>query len=144
MGSKIVVAYDGSDSGKRAVDFAVNLAKSQGSSLVVAHVLEWSPYSFLTPTEIEERHTRRKEELARANDALIAPLIASLEGSGLEISSSIKYGHIAETLCTIATESGASQVVIGRTGHSNMSARLFGSVATSLAQASPVPVTVVP
>lgn len=144
MASKILVAYDGSDSSKHAVDFAVALAKSLGGSLVIAHVLEWSPYSFLTPTEIEERHQRRTEELDRANEALIAPLMASLDDSGLEVSTVVKYGHIAETMCKIAKELSVTQIVLGRTGHSSLSTRLFGSVATSLVQASPVAVTVVP
>ena len=38
----------------------------------------------------------------------------------------------------------AAQIVIGRTGHSELASRLFGSVAGTLAQASPVPVTIVP
>lgn len=144
MSQKIVVGYDDSSSAKSALDFATKLAKAQGASLVVAHVLEWSPYSFLTPEEIEERHARRRDELARAETALLGPALASLEGSGVEASTVLKYGHIADTLCKIAKEEGASQIVIGRTGHSDLSARLFGSVANSLAQAAPVAVTIVP
>ncbi|TNF17730.1 MAG: universal stress protein [Rhodobacteraceae bacterium] len=144
MASKIVVGYDGSGSAKRAVDFAVGTAKAQGKTLVIAHVLEWSPYSFLTPMELEERHKRRNEELQRAETAVLNPLMQDLADSGVEITTALKYGHIAETLVRIARDEEASQVVIGRTGYSALEARLFGSVAGSLAQASPVPVTIVP
>ncbi|WP_133489734.1 universal stress protein [Aliiroseovarius marinus] len=144
MSHKIVVGYDGSDSANAALAFATDLAKAQGGSIVVAHVLEWSPYSFLTPTELEERHKRRGEELDRAEAAILAPAVDSLKDSGLEIDTALKYGNIATTLGEIATESGADQIVIGRNGEPGLSSRVFGSVAISLAQAAPVPVTIVP
>ncbi len=144
MANTIVAAYDGSPAGRRAVDFALVQAKAAGASLVVAHVLEWSPYSFLTPEELAERHKRRGEELERAEKAVMAPLLADLKASGVKISSEIKYGHVAETLCDMAKAHGASQIIIGRTGHSTIIERLFGSVAGSLAQIAPVPCTIVP
>ena len=144
MSKKIAVGYDGSESSAGALDFAVSLAKASGSELVVAHVLEWSPYTFLTPTELEERHKRRKEELERAEKAILTPALDKLTKSGVKVTTALKYGHIAETLIQIAEEHGVDQIVIGRNGHSQLSSRLFGSVAGSLAQAASVPVTIVP
>ncbi|AFO86679.1 universal stress protein [Phaeobacter inhibens] len=144
MASKIVVGYDGSTSARTALNFALDVAKAQGGSIVVAHVLEWSPYSFLSAAELAERHKRRTEELERAETALIQPLLKDLETSGVDVTATVKYGNIAEVLVSIAKSEGANHVVIGRTGHSALSSRLFGSVAGSLAQAAPVPVTIVP
>ncbi|MGH1445188.1 MAG: universal stress protein [Cognatishimia sp.] len=144
MSEKFVVGFDGSDAARRALDFAVDRAKALGGSVVVAHVLEWSPYSFLTPTELEERHKRRREELERAETALMKPVVDALSGSGVTVESAIKYGNIAEQLGEIAKEAGASQVVIGRNGHSGIGSRVFGSVAGSLVQIAPVATTVVP
>ena len=144
MSGKFVVGYDGSDAANRALDFAVDRAKSQGGSVVIAHVLEWSPYSFLTPSELEERHKRRGEELARAEKALIAPAVERLADSGVTVETAIKYGHIADTLSAICSETGATQIVIGRDGENSLGARIFGSVAGSLVQTAPVPCTIVP
>ncbi|NKB27619.1 MAG: universal stress protein [Rhodobacteraceae bacterium] len=144
MTKTIVVGYDGSESADRAIDFATERAKSQGVSITVAHVLEWSPYSFLTPQEIEERHARWTEELKRAEEMVVAPVLKKLSAAGVEARSEIKYGHIADTICDVAKSANAAQIVIGRTGHSSLTSRLFGSVAGTLAQASPVPVTIVP
>ncbi len=144
MPDVFLVAYDGSEGAKRAAKYAANHAKSTGGSLLIAHVLEWSPYTFLTPNELEERHKRRGEELERAETALVKPLLDELSGTGVKTESVIKYGHVAETLCKIASDSGAAQIFIGRTGHSMMSTRLFGSVAGSLSQIAPVPCTIVP
>jgi nucleotide-binding universal stress UspA family protein len=144
MSKPIVVGYDDSASAKTALAFATEVAKARGCDLIIAHVLEWSPYSFLTPEELAERHKRRREELERAEKAVLQPVLKRLEGSGLKVSTVLKYGHIADSICTIAEEAGASQIVIGRTGHGTLASRFFGSVAGTLAQAAPVPVTIVP
>ena len=90
MPQKIVVGFDGSESANRALDFAVDRAKAQGGSVLLVHVLEWSHYSFLTPTELEERHKRRSEELARAQSALIDPVLSRLGDAGVPVEASVK------------------------------------------------------
>lgn len=144
MSTKYVVACDGSPASARALQFAIDHAKTNEASILIAHVLEWSPYTFLTPEELEERHKRRSEELSRAKKALVDPLIKSVESEGIKASSVVKYGHVAETLANIAEQEDASQVFIGRTGHSSLAARFFGSVAGTMAQIAPVPCTIVP
>ena len=144
MTDRFVVAYDGSDSARRALDHAVALALGSGAEITLAHVLEWSPYSFLTAEELAERHKRRNQELERARTAVVAPALKVVTASGLKVETDIRYGHVAETLVSIAEEAGAAQIIIGRTGQSTMVSRLFGSVAGTLAQIAPVPVTIVP
>lgn len=144
MSTKYVAACDGSAASERALSFAIECAGLHGASIVIAHVLEWSPYSFLTPEELAERHKRRGEELERAKTAVADPLAKQVADRGLAVDTVIRYGHVAETLCQIATETGASQLVIGRTGDSGLATRVFGSVAGTLAQIAPVPCTIVP
>lgn len=144
MSEKFAVGFDGSDAAKRALEFAIGRAKAQGGSVVLIHVLEWSPYSFLTPNELEERHKRRTEELERAETAVMKPVLDGLGDSGVAIETVIKYGHIADTLGDVAAANNATQIVIGRNGHSSIGSRVFGSVAGSLVQTSPVPCTIVP
>ncbi|MCF3973734.1 universal stress protein [Paracoccus salsus] len=144
MSRKIVVGFDGSEASRRALDFAVGRAKAQGDSIIIAHVLEWSPYSFLTPEELAERHKRRNEELERAEKAILQPVVKRVEDAGVPVTTVIKYGHIAETICQIATDEDAALIFIGRMGHSGLATRIFGSVAGTLAQVAPVPVTIVP
>ena len=144
MTTKFIVGCDGSPASERAVAFAVAQAKSNGASVTLAHVLEWSPYTFLTPEELEERHKRRNEELARAKKHILDPLLASIADSGVSADCTLNYGHVTDTLAQIAEEMGADQIFIGRTGHSQVAARIFGSVASSMAQIAPVPCTIVP
>ncbi|MCG6890627.1 MAG: universal stress protein [Gammaproteobacteria bacterium] len=144
MATKYIVACDGSSASGRAIKVAVEQAKLNGASLLLVHVLEWSPYSFLTPEELEERHKRRNEELKRAQLALVDPLVESLSSEGVESSAIIRYGHVSETIADIAEKEGAAQIFVGRTGQSTLTKLIFGSVAASLAQIAPVPCTIVP
>ena len=144
MSNKILVALDGSDGSKRALGAAVSHAKLTSSDLVLAYVIDWSPYSFHTPEELEERHQRRESEIQRANDSILTPEIAALEAQGLKVETVVHHGKIAETLLDLTNQHGASQIYIGRRGESRMHTLIFGSVSAALVQTSPVPVTVVP
>ncbi len=144
MAQLLLVGIDSSDCCQRSVEYAAQLASAAQASLLVLHVIEWSPYSFNTAAENETRHKRREEELARAYAELIDPLVAELKAKGLEVEGMVRHGHPANTLNDIANEKGASNIVIGRKGSSRIKAHLFGSVPSTLVQIADVPVTVVP
>jgi len=144
MSIKYLVACDGSPASARALQFAIDQATKNSASIVIAHILEWSPYSFLTPEELEERHKRRNDELQRAQNAIVDSLVAQVTAAGIEVDTEIRYGHVAETLVDIAEQKAASQLFMGRTGLSTIAARVFGSVAGTMAQIAPVPCTIVP
>lgn len=144
MTKSLLVGVDGSDGGSRAADFAASRAAESQTQLVVAYVIEWSPYSFNTPQENEERHKRREEEITRAESDVVQPLLESLKARGVDAKGIVRHGHAAEVLSQIAKEEGASQIFIGRRGLTKLQALLFGSTAGSLVQISPVPVTVIP
>lgn len=138
-----VVGFDDTETSRRAIDFAVARAKCCGGEVHLVYVLEWSPYSFHTAEELDERHKRREEELDRAK-ALLDPAIAEINEAGVQASGEARHGHAGDILTGIAVEQGAAQIIIGRTGSSSFTARLLGGLAITLAQASPVPVTIVP
>jgi nucleotide-binding universal stress UspA family protein len=143
MSGTYVVGYDGTKAAQRAVKFAAARAKNSGATIHLVYVLEWSPYAFLTPQELDERHKRREEELSRA-EATLKPVADDLKSKGINAVCEARHGHAGELLCEIASKLKAQQIVIGRTGSSTITARLMGSLVLSLVQASPVPVTVVP
>jgi nucleotide-binding universal stress UspA family protein len=144
MSNRILVALDGSDGGKRALAAAVEHATLTNSALVLTYVIDWSPYSFHTPQELEERHKRRESEIQRANDMVLSPEISSLGDSGISVESVVRHGKIAETLLELTEEFDISQIYIGRLGESRVHSMIFGSVTAALVQSSSVPVTVVP
>lgn len=144
MKNNFLLAVDGSPGSARAIDFATERAKRGSAKVIVAYVIEWSPYSFNTPEENAERHKRREEELDRATQSIVEPVVAKLTKAGLDVESEVRHGHPAETLIELAEKHDVSQIFIGRRGGSGLKTLLFGSVAANLVQTSPVPVTVVP
>ena len=138
-----IVGFDDTEASNRAVDFATERAKSSGCSVLVLYVLEWSPYSFLTNEELAERHSRRKAELVRA-ESMVEPALERVRAAGVDGESLVRYGNAGELICEIAEERGAVQLFVGRTGDSAFKSRLLGSLVVTLAQAAPVPLTVVP
>jgi nucleotide-binding universal stress UspA family protein len=137
-----VVAYEGDD--RSVIDYAAKRAKSDGAALHIVHILEWSPYRFLTPEEIEERHVRGREEMTRAHALLMDPVLKDLSTMGVKADGEIRYGSVVDLLIEIAGAQNAEMIFVGRSGASTISTRVFGSVPIGLAQAAPVPVVIVP
>ena len=144
MTQVLLVGTDCSECGSRAVDYAARWAKTAGIQLFVVYVIQWSPFSFNTPQENEERHRRREEELERAHTLIIDPIVEKLRNDGVDVEGVIRHGHPAETISALATELDATNIIIGKTGQSAMKSKLFGSAASTLVQISNKPVTVVP
>ncbi len=140
----ILVGVDSGDSSTRAVEYAVAATRATDAELVIAHVIHWSPFTFNTPLDNEERPRKRAEEIEHARTAVVDPMVVLAEESGHRVRSEIRHGQPARTLITLAKEAEASQIVVGRTGDSGFTEAVFGSVVGRLAQTSPVPVTVVP
>jgi nucleotide-binding universal stress UspA family protein len=70
--------------------------------------------------------------------------IRELRSQGIEAEGIIRHGHAAETINQLASEVGASNIIIGRKGASSIKTHLFGSVPSMLVQIADQPVTVVP
>ena len=117
MNDVLVVGFDDTEQAHRAVAFAAERAGKTDCSLHLVFVVEWSPYSFHTP---------------------------ELKDAGVSATCEARHGHAAELLCSIAEEKKACQLIIGRTSGSSFAQRLLGGVAITLAQVSPVPLTIVP
>jgi len=144
MKNKFIVAVDGSPGSQKAIDFAADRAKRGDASVIVAYVIEWSPYSFNTPEENAVRHKRREEEIEKATGSIVEPVAAKLREAGIDVETVVRHGHPAQTIADLATENDAAQIFIGRIGETGLKTLLFGSVAANLVQTSPIPVTVVP
>ncbi len=143
MSDLYLVGYDGTKTARRAVDFAAARANQSGATLHLVMILEWSPYSFLSNEELADRKKARDVEIKGAH-AVIDPVVNELTGHGLSVTSEIQHGHSADLLCQIASRLDATQIIIGRSGDGVLAQRLLGSLAISLAQVAPVPLTIVP
>jgi nucleotide-binding universal stress UspA family protein len=144
MSSVLMVGVDCSECGDRAIEYAVEHAKKPNTKLFIAHVIEWSQYTFSTALENAERHARREEELSRAYSEIVNPVVARLKSEGLDVEGLVRHGHVADTLDVLAMENGVTNIILGRQGTSKLKAHVFGSVGSRLVQVAHCPVTVVP
>lgn len=144
MTFRIVVGLDGSGADGSAVRYAKELARAVGDSeLLLVYVVEWSPYTFQTPEENEQRHQRREEEIHTAKERAVDPAVAALSAEGVTVRGIVRHGNVADTLERIAKEEHAQQIVVGRADPQSLSSRIFGSSTANLVMHASVPVTVV-
>ncbi len=140
----IMVGVDGSDASTRALDMGVKWARNHGDELLVVHVIPWSPFSFNTPAENEERHVRREAELAAAAEQVVDPMVERAKAAGVNVTSVLQHGNPAETMVDLAEERQVLHIIVGRSGDSAIKQAILGSIANRLTHSAPVPVTVVP
>ena len=130
----ILVAYDGSDSAKRALEEAVK--RANGQPLTVVSVAELLPQfgragAMLVPEEDEER----KRELAEA--------MQLLKDRGIEAKAIERRGDAAEAIVDEAQTEDAELIVLGTRGLSGAKRWLMGSVSTRVVHHAPCNVLVV-
>jgi nucleotide-binding universal stress UspA family protein len=144
MSAKIVIGLDGSESGERAVAYAKKQAKLIGTcELIAVYVIEWSPYSFQTPEENEQRHKRREEEISAAENRVVSPAVKALQADGFSARGIVRHGHVADLLNQVAVDEGADQIVVARSSEGGFASRVFGTSTANLVMTAEVPVTVV-
>lgn len=144
MTVKIVIGLDGTDTGERALAFAKDLAsKIDACELLVIYVIDWSPFTFQTAEENEQRHKRREEEIELAKSRIVEPAVTALGEAGFKASGIVRHGDVAETLNMLTVENGGAQIIVGRTSADGFTKRIFGSSTQNLVMHADVPVTVV-
>ena len=135
---KILVAFDGSEAGRRALDWAARLAKDEADSRVsvigVAASLEAAPpiADAVDPGSSLEKH---RTELAEAAGKLAA--------AGIPSDTLLKVGNPAEEIITAGDEGDFDMIVIGRTGAHGAIRFLVGSVSDRVVRHANRPVMVV-
>jgi nucleotide-binding universal stress UspA family protein len=142
--ARFLVGLDGSEGSRRTALFAARRARAEGAELVLAHVVDWSPYEVLTPEELSERPVEHRKEVEQALATIVDPVAEAVAEPDLAIQKVVRHGHTAESLIDLVEELSVDQVFTGRRGRSRVASLLFGSVSGALVQICPVPITVVP
>lgn len=138
----IVVPIDFSPAAADAKEWAIDLARRYGASVVVAHVVEpvaWpvSPEGLmLTPTDLVGPNRR---EL----DAALAAECAAIEKSGVAAQPVLLDGKPAAEIAALARRCEAELIVMGTHGRKGVSHALLGSVAEKVVRSAPCPVLTV-
>ncbi|HSF62724.1 MAG TPA: universal stress protein [Gaiellaceae bacterium] len=119
---KILLAYDGSEGAKRALEVVVELVR-EGDRVTVVGVAEGVPlygYAGTLPSEAQQEERRRQVE--EAQSALARP--------GLAATLVLQGGDPAAAILDEAEKQDAELIVLGTRGLSTTERWLVGSVST--------------
>jgi len=145
MYAKILVPVDGSHTANQALDEAIRLAKTLGSTIEVIHVVDNSYILYDTgyqpPAGLHEAFVSAGQHIL--DDAKTRVEAAGLPGHARLIESPVGPGDIPGTILHAARESGAELVVIGSHGQKGFRQLMLGSVAEKIMHQCPLPVWII-
>ncbi|HPD30084.1 MAG TPA: universal stress protein [Phycisphaerae bacterium] len=133
----ILAANDGSESAKRAFQFALQLAKAFGSSVVVVSVAQPSepPTSVETPALLDAATEHFEKDFVAFREAA--------QAAGVPLETDVVVGHPADQIVHQAVQRQADMIVMGHRGKSRFQRWLLGSVSKRVLSYAPCTVTVV-
>ncbi|MEV4536632.1 universal stress protein [Asanoa sp. NPDC049518] len=134
----IVVGVDGSDGGRRALDWAANEAARRGGTVQAVIAWRWDGVE-LDPHTVRPDETR--QHAARILEREIAALRAR-HGASHPVAAEVVEGRPAQVLADAAR--AGDLLVLGSHGHSRLRHTVLGSVSEEVIRLAPCPVVVVP
>lgn len=136
--SKILVPIDGSTYSLNALDYALDMAKTNGASLLLLHVHRPVP---ITLGEPNFQHV-----LAHATDRskeIMAPVEEMATKADVEFASRIVGGTPSQSIAEVAQLEKCDLIIMGSRGKSDLEGILLGSVTHQVLQMVHCPVMVV-
>lgn len=138
---KILIATDGSEHTRRAVEYGIELAKSAGAKLYTIYVFDTRAYDSLPESApIDYAYSLLRQE-GEAATGFVAEMAGAI---GLEAERVITEGHPADEIIKYAELNSIDLIVMGTLGKGGFNRLLLGSVANKVIRTSKIPVLVVP
>ncbi|HIH37156.1 MAG TPA: universal stress protein [Methanocellales archaeon] len=125
---KILVAYDGSEDSKRALDWAVELAKCTQSSITILTVVPSAARMFAF-ADIIIPGTFKSQALNMIQEA-------AKHIQGIPVTCILREGDIADEILRASEDLGCDLIVMGRRGLGKIDRFLLGSVAEKVVKHS--------
>ncbi|MFP3399576.1 universal stress protein [Acidianus sp.] len=139
MFEKILVAYDGSEHSKKALDVAIDLAKRYSSEVYVVEAVDetiFETVGVLPPlSAIEEMEKKAKKDIDEA--------VNKATQNGVKAVGEVLSGDPATAILEYANKNDIKLIIIGSRGLSRFKRILLGSVSSRVVQESKIPVIVV-
>ena len=135
---KILLATDGSNGARSAVDLLINFPFPGNSSATVMTVIDDRVFSMDMPPDLDEDQGRLLEEaeqsLREDNEQLLADESARLRDAGWSVSTEMRTGDPAEEIIQAGEELRPDLIVLGPHGDDGMKHFLLGSVSDRVLQ----------
>jgi len=144
MGRKFLVAVDGSDHGWKALDLAVDQAKTSGVELIIVHVAKSEP----VPDAIKELSRAERvpiaEETARyyASKEIGDKIIKEAKGrvgktEFTRYTTRVAHGNVSNQIVRLAELEGVETIFIGSRGLGDVKGLLMGSISHKVMNLAP-------
>lgn len=140
---KILLAYDGSDSSKRALQYVIDFARMHDATLDVCVLnVQHEPtvYGEYVTSDIIEQLQQSLQ--AEASELLAWPA-GQLKAAGIIHQAYTAFGNVPEQISSLTRQLQCDTVVMGTRGLGSFVGMLLGSVATRVIHEVPVPVLLV-
>lgn len=137
---KILIATDGSEHTKNAVDYGIDLAKNTGAKLYAIYVVDTAAFASIP---MDAAWESMYELLRQEGDEATKFVAERANLENIEVECQTVEGHPADEIIKFADKNSISVVVMGTLGKSGLDRFLLGSVAEKLVRNSKIPVLVV-
>jgi len=125
----IILAVDGSPNSIRAAEVAINIAKGNGSRLIVLMVVDTRTVSdFSRMLEEGAKLSHAAEELYVSATKVVASIKKMAEKSGQSVDTIIRKGLPHIEIVIFAQEIGADLIIIGKGGRYGASRHMMGTI----------------
>ncbi|POG54904.1 universal stress protein [Haloferax marisrubri] len=135
MYSEILVPTDGSKAAERAIDHALDLAKTYDARIHALYVVDTSIY-----TSLDAGADVVIDALEREGDAATRHVSEAAEEAGIEVQAEVVTGTAYRSIREYIDDHAIDLVVMGTHGRTGLSHYLLGSVTERVVRTSPVPV----
>ncbi|MCZ7380976.1 MAG: universal stress protein [Candidatus Methanoperedens sp.] len=138
--TKILIATDGSEYTKNAVDYGIDLAKNTGAKIHAVYVVDTAAFASIP---MDAAWESMYGLLRQEGDEATKYVADKAEALGLEVDRNTIEGHPADEIIKYAEKNSMSIIVMGTLGKSGLDRFLLGSVAEKVVRNSKIPVLVV-
>ncbi len=140
---KIVVPLDGSGWAARAIPHAVDIARANGSELILLHIFR-PPASEYTPEIVLAGQDEQIQQAREQMKQYLIGLRTELRQENFTVRTHLTEGvGVAHLICDFVNNENVDLVVMSTHGRSGLVRFLFGSTANQVMQCAGVPVLLI-
>ncbi len=135
MISKILIPTDGTKASKKAIDYAIGLAKQTKASITILGVVDKSAFLAQSiPASVTSTHliTPIEDYLSKLTESCVDKAVKQCSKKGVKPATVIRSGHPVEEIVKEARRSKINLIVIGSHGKGALESAVLGSVTYGL------------
>ncbi len=139
---KILVPTDFSPNSDKALEYATEIARRAGATIILLHITEATHASLNEYVILEGDYDR--EIIANAKNRLEIMARAAREVAGVHVQYEVYNGFVPDAIKEATAKNHADLLVMGTVGDSGVREKIFGSMTAAVIGQSAIPVLAIP